>query len=191
MKIQNSCLTNEEILIIKSLIGKVMIKYRHDEFLLGKDIIVGNAEFFIGNKVYAVTNYPHFCPFFGQADDVCDIRFKEIEAEYAKSYCLDTQQIDFPLEKKIKDIIVANDKIDQYKGKELLFTYLFTRAIIFVFDDVQIGFEKDNWMQELIIVKKGTDIVSRLQDPNAEFSDWDCEDIKSTNTRKIFSLKEN
>lgn len=187
MNILNTCLTIEEIYILKNLTGKELTKYRHDEFFLGKGIILGNAEFFIENKVYTVTNYIHNLPFFWGEEDICNLGFKEIKAEDAKSYCLGEKQIDFPLNKIIKDIIVVNDSVEEFENKKSQFLYKFTRGIIFVFDDIEISFEKETWMSEYILVKKGNNILSQFRSPNCDLSDW-AENQDSKSNREIIHL---
>lgn len=187
METLNTCLKDDKISTLRNLIGKQLNKYRHDEFFLGKGIIVGNAEFFVDNKVYAVTNYCHGAPFFWGDEDICDMDFKEIREEDAKSYCENVKQIDFPLNKTIKDIAIVNDQVEEFENGAPKFNYKFTRGIIFIFDDVELAFEKDNWMQELIDVHKGKNVLDEFQSPDEELSEW-AENQKSINTREIIHL---
>lgn len=186
----NTFLGEKETEMLKNIIGKKMEKYRHDEFLLGKGVVIGNVEFFVEEKTYALFDRNHVVDFFWGKEDICDFFFKEIEEKEAISYCLDTKQIDFPMNKKIKDIIVVNDKVELFERGKLQFTYKFLSGLIFVFEDLELGFEKRTWMQELIYVHKGQKIISSFKSPNEELNEWP-ENQKSVNTREIIHLSGN
>lgn len=187
MKSLTTCLGKHEIESLKEMVCKNMFKYRHDEFFFRKRKIIGNVEFFIDGKIYGLFDRNHTVDFFWGKEDICDLFFKEIEEKEAISFCLDVKQIDFPMEKKIKDILLVNDQVDLYENGELQFTYKFLSGLVFVFDDIELGFEKATWMQELMYVHKGNAVLKDFRSQTEELNDWP-EKQTSINTRKILHI---
>ena len=68
--IVNFCLSNEEKALLKSLIGKKLINFRHDPLdKLGKETVYGRIELFFNDSIVLLDYGYKPYPLFGNEDD--------------------------------------------------------------------------------------------------------------------------
>lgn len=107
-------------------------------------------------------------------------------ASEIKSYFLDTEQIDTPVNEVIKNITLVNEHqiavIDSAK-----YELWVTRSIIFHLENKDIYFEKDStFFSEEIEIKRGHNLIKEYPKRNDCFLDgWDEDVVASVETEFI------
>ena len=107
-------------------------------------------------------------------------------ASEIKSYFLDTEQIDTPVNEVIKNITLVNEHqiavIDSAK-----YELWVTRSIIFHLENKDIYFEKDStFFSEEIEIKRGHNLIKEYPKRNDCFLDgWDVDVVASVETKFI------
>lgn len=185
MKKLNSCLSTKELAMLMTLIGQNLVKIKHDEFILGKGIVFGHVELFVGNKIYAIINQNHNVDFFWGKEDICDMCFREINKNTVLVSIDNVKKISCPISQKIKDIVVINNKVTLVEKNKEQFIYEFTKKIVFVLDELEISFEKETWMSEYINVRKGKDIVDTIDYPQTGLDEWNKDQKAEFHMNKI------
>lgn len=165
----NFCLDNKDIFLLKGLIEKKLIKYRHDPLdKFGQEIIYGRVELFFEDSIVMVCyEYAPF-PLFGSQDDEHPKFFiKKISEEEATSALQDVVQIDIRCNQVVSDISLVEDYIDiEWDGKKDSFQVL--KAIIIKLEKHEIAFQGDHMIPLLEIIK-GLNVTAQLTKPGDEF----------------------
>lgn len=100
------------------------------------------------------------------------------------------KKISFPISQKIKDIVVINNKVTLVEKNKEQFIYEFTKKIVFVLNELEISFEKETWMSEYILVRKGKDIVDTIDYPQTGLDEWNKDQKAEFHTNKISLSKQ-
>ncbi len=165
------CLKNEEKNLLKSLIGKKLIKYRHDPLdKFDGEIVYGRVELFFDNLIILIDyDYAPY-PLFGSLDDERPaFSVKKISSEEAVSALKDVSQINVVCEKIISGIVLVEDYIEiEWDRKKDNTRYI--KAIIFKFGEEEMALQGD-YMIPLLDIIKGENVVSRLLNPGDEFKE--------------------
>ena len=165
----NFCLSNEEKVLLKSLIGKKLINFRHDALdKFGKETVYGRIElFFIDSIVLLDYDYEPY-PLFGSEDDDHPMFLvKIIDEKDAVSALKDVTQINVEVKKTITGITLVEDYAEiTYEGK--IDSLRILKAIIFKFGKEEIAVQGD-YMIPLLDIIKGENVASRLVDSGDEF----------------------
>lgn len=62
------------------------------------------------------------------------------------------------------------------KAGENLYAYLYTKALVFVFPNRQIVFERDTWFSEDIVIYRGANVAAKIAPPEEELEEsGECE----------------
>lgn len=156
----------------KSMIGKVFIKYKCDEFTY-TNTVTGIVGLYIGEKVYELRNEQESTKYFGSIEDVSIWNIKEINDVDIHSYFDDTEQIETPINEEVNSITLVNEHQSVSINRDEYNLYV-TRAIIFHLDSKDVYFEKDNVaFSEEIEIKRGHDLLDDFPKSNDYFmSDW-------------------
>ena len=181
----NFCLKEDERNLLKNLIGKKLIKYRHDPLdKFGGETVYGRVELFFDDVIVLIDYDYEAYPLFGNSvDDHPKFSIKKISEDEAISALQDTNQINIPCEKNIRDITLVEDHAHvEWDGKQDDVRTL--KAIIFKLDDKELTFQGD-YMIPLIDVFKGDNTKEKLKIPGDEFAN----DPEATFTSDRFFVK--
>ena len=158
----NICLSIEEKNLLKKIIGKNLLKYRHDPLnKFDGETVYGRIELFFDDSIILINyDYEPF-PIFGSHDDEHPkFSIRKIAEEDAVSALEDVTQVDVRYNKIISEIVLVEDCVDiKWDGKQDCFKLL--KAIVLKSDDDEIVIQGD-YMIPLLDIFKGTDARSML-----------------------------
>lgn len=167
----NICLSNEEKNLLKDLLGKKLIKYRHDPLdKFDGETVYGRVELFFDDSIILIDyDYEPF-PLFGSPDDEHPkFSIRKIVEEEAVSALKDVTQINVRCNKIISEIILVEDCVDiKWDGKQDCFKLL--KGIVLKFDNDEIIIQGD-YMIPLLDVFKGENVIDMLKDVVDEYKD--------------------
>lgn len=178
----NFCLNEEEKSILKEIVGKKIVKFRHDPFdKFGGDTVYGNVTLFTDDSIYMIEyDYAPYPLFGSKDDDHPRFSIKRIGEEEAISFFSDVTQIDVPCNDEAKEIELVEDYADvEWDGKNDSTKILI--AIIFRFKDYEMAIQGD-YMMPLLDILKGNSLKDNLVRPGDEFSDDPETKFKVTRT---------
>ena len=92
-----------------------------------------------------------------------------------------------PINLKVKDIVIINDKVKAYDGNNQFGEYDYVKGIIVKFEGFEYLFHRSIWFSDDIIVDRGTETVERLSPIDEDWGDW-SKPRHSVNTREFISL---
>lgn len=183
-KIQDFRLNNS---YFKTLIGRCFKKYRCDAFEYTNSV-TGIVGIYIGDKTFELRNEQKPIQYFDSVDDIALWTFKEVNANDIHSFFENTEQIDTPVDEKVKKITLVNE----YQKVEIssnIYEMWITRAIIFHLETKDIYFEKDNTaFSEEIEIKRGHDLVNEFPKENDFFLNQWVNGISSSVETEFVSL---
>ena len=167
----NICLSVEEKDLLKKIIGKKLLNYRHDPLdKFDGETVYGRIELFFDDSIILIDyDYEPF-PLFGSADDEHPkFSIRKIEEEKAVSALKDVTQIDVRFNRVISEIILVEDCVDiKWDGKQDCFKLL--KAIVLKCDNQEIAIQGD-YMIPLIDIFKGQNVINMLKNVGDEYKD--------------------
>ena len=167
----NICLSTEEKNLLKDLVGKKLLKYRHDPLdKFDGETVYGRVELFFDDSIILIDyDYEPF-PLFGSPDDERPkFSIRKIVEKDAVSALKDVIQIDVRYNKIISEIILVEDCADiEWDGKQDCFKLL--KAIVLKSDNEQIVIQGD-YMIPLLDIFKGESAINTLKDVDNEYKD--------------------
>ena len=167
----NICLNDEEKGLLKNLIGKKLIHYRHDPIdKFGGEKVYGRIELFFDDSVVLVDyDYAPY-PLFGSPDDEHPVfSIKKIHEDEAVSALKDVAQINIRWGKPISGITLVEDYVEiEWDGKRDSVKCL--KAVILKFSEEEVAIQGD-YMMPLLDIIKGENVISKLLEPGDEFKD--------------------
>lgn len=156
-------LTEDEMVLIKSFVGKFFSKVLHDPFAFTNSTSQA-AELVIDNETVYLYSFTEPQDYFGSTEDVAVWTL-----EKAKYPIIAMKHfISMPIGRTIKKIYIVQDHQQLFHGGILTYDVRFTKGIIFEFEDYQISFEKAVWFSEEIYIQKGYDLLEKFV-PTEEF----------------------
>ncbi len=174
--------------ICRNIIGKTFHKYRCDRFDFTNSVtqIVG---VYIENSIYALKNIQETVDYFGNQDNIGVFKIVKVDENHIKSAFQDQEQIDTPVMSRITGIQLVNERQQIFLHKAVEYDVWLTRAIIFIFNDRQILFEKDSVpFSEEIIIRRGQALVDTIASETEFLDGWD-NSITPKCTREIVEIK--
>lgn len=173
---------------IENMIGKKMIKYKCDPFEFSTSVY-GIVGIIFEHSAYVFTNRVKVLDYYGSLEEVAVFKMSRIPSTDIYSMVKSQTMIENPIESKISDIFIVNEKQQLFEKGEQTYEVQITRGIIFKFEDNhELSFEKSIWFSEDIIVEKGYDLIHRFA-PTSEFEEGWSGDLQGTCSREILSLK--
>ncbi len=170
MKTIDIRLNSTEVNLLKSLIGKRLQCYLHDEFMFTPSSTQAIQLIMEDDKPYYLYSFTEPQDYFGTQEDVAIWTFQENRLPIIES----KQFIKVPVGEIIHSIILVQENQRLYNDdNEQTYDVWLTRGIIISFGDHQVAFEKDIWFSEEIIVHKGYDLVNQLSSTDSFGEDWD------------------
>lgn len=165
----NFCLNDKEKSLLKSLIGKKLIKIKHDPLdKFGDGTVYGRVELFFEESIVLIGyDYSPFQLFGGEDDDHPKFAVKTIDESEAISALQGVEQIFANYNETIKGITLVEDNVDvEWDGKKDEFKSL--AAIIFKFSTRELAVQGD-YMIPLLEIIKGENAKDYLSKPGEEF----------------------
>ena len=183
MKTIDIRLNEQEKHLIRSLIGKRLQSYQHDEFRFTPTSTQAIEIVMEGDIPYYLYSFVEEQDYFGVNEDVAVWSFGK-----EKLPIIDQKQfIKTPVGEKIKDIYLIQENQRTYKKSEQTYNVWLTRGIILDMGENQIAFEKDIWFSEEIIIHKGYNLIDQFVSVDEFGKDWDS-DVTTECSREMISL---
>lgn len=164
----NFCLDDAEKTLLKSLIGKRLVRIKHDPLdKFGQETVYGRVELFFDGQIILVGyDYAPY-PLFGGKDDHPKFYIKQITENEAVSALQDTTQINIRCGQIIKGVSLVEDYTEaEWDNKKDDVRVL--KAIIFKFDGNEIAIQGD-YMIPLLDILKGDNVARKFSSPGDEF----------------------
>lgn len=180
---------NKEIDLLKSMIGKTFDKYKCDPFI-NTPMVYGIIGIYINGKPFKITSLLKTVQRFLVKDDVAILQIAETTDENIKTFMVDGEMIDTPINSKIKSISVVNDyQTIEHTGH--IYEFNSTVGLIFSLEDSrEISFEIGTWFSEMITIRKGYHLIDKFTPIDDFIEEWeDYEDCFPHSQRKIVSIK--
>ena len=183
MKNINIRFKEQEKDLLRSLIGKRLNSYRHDEFRFTPTSTQAVQIEMEGDALYYLYSFVEEQDYYGVSEDVAVWSFGD-----EKLPIIDRKRfIITPVGEEIKSIYLVQENQRTYEKNEQTYNVWLTRGIIIDLGENQVSFEKDRWFSEEIIVHRGYDLIDQFA-PTDEFGkDWDS-DVITECSREIISL---
>ena len=185
-------LNDEEINILRQLIGKKIVSFRHQEFR-PTPASYGAVDIETEKGMIYLFSDLEPLPAYGDVDDVAvwtltrECRSWIDESPYAYVFASAS-----PVNEPVKEIHVVQEHQRLYKNGEQTFDVRVTRGIIFDFGDYQYSLEKAVWFSPLIFIEKGNDLINTFDSTDhfvsCEWNDgWD-DDVTAECDREILLI---
>ena len=191
----NKLFTKPEETLLKTLIGKTLIKIRHDRFDYSTVSFLRVTFFFENGEVYELENSTEPTDFmwddYGE-EDVAVFKIHKTEDKGINyNYGFDNypSQIEMPINETIKDIVVIEDNVKSFDkaNNNLISEYDYVKGLVVVFDGYKYCFHRGPWFSDDIVINRGETPETKIGNID---DDWEWgEDRYSVNTRTFRSLK--
>ena len=173
--------------LLRSTIGETLIKLRHDPFTTTPSF-TAQGELFFEGKILRIRSEETLADFFEAGkEEISALFIDEIREEDAVSAFIGIEQIDSPIGKKVKDVWVVDEEIQEFSKGEPGEIYCLTRGIIFVLEERQLAFEKGIWLSEEVFLNEGTDVLEEFKKLGTDLDGWP-KGCMSKNGRIAYSL---
>ncbi len=178
---------NQMIEILKSMIGKKLTKYRCDPFTFSNTVYL-NVGIYVDNKVYLLSNENEVIDYFGANEDIPVFKIRECKESDIRSGLLDVEQIDNPIDSRIKEIHVIHENQRLFQKEILTYDYDLTRGLIFILsDDREVSFENWGPFGEHIKINCGHNLLNKFDAIDDSNPEGDPNDVFKT-TRSIIKI---
>ncbi len=161
-------LKSDEVTKLRSVIGKELSAYLHDEFQYTQsssqvvEVVVDDIVFYI----YSFTEEQDY---FGTPEDVAvwNVSDEKLPIVDKKTF------VRTPVNETIKGITLIQENQRVFNDVGQTYDVWLTRGIVFDLGERQVAFEKDVWFSEEIIVHRGYDLSSKFSSADNFGDDWD------------------
>ena len=161
------------ISILKTMVGKKLLRYKCDPFVYSSAVygLVGVCTDF-GSFVF--TNKIEVLDHFGADEDVAVFSLEERPEDQIVSLVQDMKIVDIPINRFIREVQLINEHQKLYENGKQIYDVWLTRGVIFTMDDgLEISLEKSVWFSEMITVNRGEHLINTFA-PTSNFSDdWE------------------
>lgn len=194
-KIINKLFKSSEETLLKALIGKKLVKIRHDQFDCAAVSFLRVSFFFENGETYELENSVESTDFmwddYGE-EDVAVFKFHRVEDKGINyNYGFDNypKQVEIPINETIIDIVVIEDNIKTYDktNNSIISEYDYVKGVIFVFDDYKYCFHRGMWFSDDIVINRGEKPEEKIGNIDEDW-EWGAERF-SINTRQFRNLK--
>lgn len=182
-------ISNKEFDLLKSMIGKPFNRYKCDPFI-NTPMVYGIVGIYINEKPFKITSLLKTVQRFLAKDDVAELRIAETMDENIKTFMVDGEMIDTPINSKIKSISVVNDyQTIEHKGH--IYEFNSTVGLIFLLEDSrEISFEIGTWFSEMITIQKGYNLIEKFTPIDDFIEEWeDCEGYIPNAKREVIVIE--
>ena len=173
-----------DTILIKSFIGKKLIKYKHADFIYTNSV-TGALGLEIDGLVYELVNDYENLDFFNLDREATVFRINE--TEWNKVEPLINNDINETcLNEKIHGVKLINDHTILKIEDNIEYDMWDTKGIIFCFKNHEICFEKqDCWFSQEIEIYKGHNLLEKIGDGKGILEDFDTDATKEISVERI------
>ncbi len=165
----------EEVSLIKNMIGTTLTKYKCDPFEFST-AVYGIVGICTDKSAYAFTNAIQVMDYYGADEDVAIFHVEECADSEIKSLICGNTMIELSVNKIIKEIDVINEHQKVFAQDKQTYDVWLTRGIIFRLEDnTEISLEKNVWFSEMITVDKGSNLLNKFTRAGEFAEDWEGE----------------
>lgn len=162
------------IKVIKSLIGKNFIKYKHINSIFTNSV-TGLLEFEIDDHIYILSNEYEHIDYLSLDNEAVIFRISKTDRNTIDSI-INNDINEIIVNEVIKKIILVNDHITVKTDENTTYDIWETKAIIFYFNNYELCFSKqDCWFSQEIEIYKGNDVFNYISDGKDILNDFDKE----------------
>lgn len=168
MKTIDIRLKSDEVSKLRSMIGKELSAYLHDEFQYTQSSSQV-VEVVVGDKKYYIYSFTEEQDYFGTPEDVAvwSVTDEKLPIVDKKTF------VRTPVNETIKGITLIQENQRVFNDGGQTYDVWLTRGMVFDLGERQVAFEKDVWFSEEIIVHRGYDLSSRFSSTDNFGDDWD------------------
>lgn len=174
---------DQEVQLLKEMIGKRLQSYRHNEFQYtntASQIVQITTEGDVDHYLYSMTER---LDYFGTCEDVAVWSISREKLPFVDKLHF----ISNPVGENIQGISLVQENQCVFTGQKQLYDVWLTRGLIIDLPGHQIAFEKDVWFSEEIIVHKGYSLLDQFVPANQFGKNWD-DSIRTECERTIITL---
>ncbi len=185
----STIISDKELDLLKSMIGKAFDKYRCDPFI-SSPMVYGIIGIYIDGKPVKITSLLQNVRRFMETDEVAVLHIEETSEESIKTFMDNGEMIDTVINSKIKSIYVVNDFMSiKYEGK--IYKFSSTVGIIFKQEDLnEISFEIGTWFSKMITIQKGYNLIEKFTPVDDFIDEWEeWAEYNPSCSREIIELK--
>ncbi len=168
MKTIDIRLKSAEVSKLRSMIGKELSAYSHDEFQCtpSSSQVVALV---ISDKMYYIYSFTEELDYFGTLEDVAvlSVTDEKLPIVDRKTF------VQTPIHETIKGITLIQDNQRVFEDDVQTYDVWLTRGIVFDLGERQVAFEKDVWFSEEIIVHRGYELSTKFSSTDSFGADWD------------------
>ena len=189
MTISNHCLTEKEIALLRSLIGKKILSFRHEKFVI-LPISFGLVGIKTEDGLYKITSALEDCDLMGEDDEAgfLGVDFAS-ETDFVKDPSSLAPFINSEVGQTLQDIVLIHQIVDQFEGEEKISTLHYTKGILFVFETKEYCFTQMHYYFEDIQIDQGHDLLEKLPSWESEWKDLRGEETYTKCSRTLEHLK--
>ena len=181
----STIISENEMNILKNMIGKTFNKYKCDPFI-NSPMVYGIVGIYIDEQPFKITSLLKEVKRFLTHDDVAEFKITETTDNNIKTFMDNGQLIETPVNSKIKSISIVNDfQTVTYNGEN----YEFSSTVGFIFtleDSREISFEIGTWFSEMITIQRGYNLIEKFTPTDDFLEEWqECEGYTPTIRREI------
>ncbi len=157
MKSINITLQEQEIDILKSLIGTKLSEIHHDPFIFS-NTSSQVVQICASDSTFYLYSFAEPMDYYGAEEDVAIWSLEETQYNVVNEKSF----IKMPINSTVKKIILVNENQKLFENEQQIYDVWVTRGIIIDLGDYQISFEKAVWFSEDIIIRKGYNLIKEF-----------------------------
>lgn len=183
----NNELSEQEITLLESLIGKEAKGYICDEFLYNRVAYMG-AWVVTEDKTVEINIQLRSQEYFGTIEDVACLSCK-VADDGISSYTKSRKLVESPINKEIEDILLVYDSETLVLECGNEFTWRYLDSIVFSFNGTELALEMASCFSEDLEVNCTKDATSKITQLEDKIADFEKCQVGGA-TREIYSLKQ-
>ena len=168
MKTIDIRLKPDEVAKLRSMIGKELSAYLHDEFQYTQSSSQV-VEVVVGEEIYYIYSFTEEQDYFGTPEYVAvwNVSNEKLPIVDKKTF------VRTPVNETIKGITLIQENQRVFNDAGQTYDVWLTRGIVFDLGERQVALEKDVWFSEEIIVHRGYELSTRFSSTDNFGDDWD------------------
>lgn len=174
---------DQEVQLLRAMIGKRLQSYRHNEFHYtntATQIVQITTEGEVDHYLYSLAER---LDYYGTDEDVAVWSLSRDKLPFVDKLHF----INNPVGEIIQGVSLIQENQRVFSGQEQLYDVWLTRGMIIDLPGHQIAFEKDVWFSEEIIIHKGYSLLDQFVPADKFGNDWDGS-IRTECERTVITL---
>lgn len=148
----------EDVQILQSIIGSILNKIEHDEFMFS-NTSSQVVKFVLEDSFFYLYSFTEELDYFGAEEDVAvwSVEKKELPFVTEKDF------VSTPIKEKVTSVQIVQEHQELFENNQKTYDVWVTRGIIIDFEDHELAFEKPIWFSEDIVIRKGYNLIEKFQ----------------------------